>query len=352
MRKPRETPWLATRNGVYYANWYDQSERRTKSLSLRTSDKATATNRFGAFLQQGKVIFAADDVGLSGLSVATALDQYEREHVAKNVVDRGRQAVIITHLKAFFGTTPLRDVDIPMSRAYADARREGRIGGGQKRKGDLTKGSDSTIRRELVVLRAAIAHARRWKRISLADNPTLELPPDSTPEEAKWLSKDELNALFKTTDGDLRDFIAIAYYTGARRKSVETLRVEQIELDRKRINLRKQGEKVTKKRRPIVPIHSKIAGILEKRIEDASEGWIFGPRADFYRPFRAACERAGIDELRSHPHVLRHSRATHLLMDGVNIYDVAKLLGDTITTVERVYGHSCEAHLAETVGDL
>jgi integrase len=38
------------------------------------------------------------------------------------------------------------------------------------------------------------------------------------------------------------------------------------------------------------------------------------------------------------------SRATHLLQAGASIYDVAKLLGDTTATVERVYGHhSCES---------
>jgi site-specific recombinase XerC len=37
--------------------------------------------------------------------------------------------------------------------------------------------------------------------------------------------------------------------------------------------------------------------------------------------------------------MLRHSRATHMLMDGEDPYKVAKLLGDTLATVERVYGH-------------
>jgi site-specific recombinase XerC len=37
--------------------------------------------------------------------------------------------------------------------------------------------------------------------------------------------------------------------------------------------------------------------------------------------------------------MLRHSRATHMLMDGEDPYKVAKLLGDTLATAERVYGH-------------
>ena len=39
------------------------------------------------------------------------------------------------------------------------------------------------------------------------------------------------------------------------------------------------------------------------------------------------------------PHVLRHSRATHLMMAGISIWEAAKSLGMTAEMVERVYGH-------------
>jgi integrase len=67
------------------------------------------------------------------------------------------------------------------------------------------------------------------------------------------------------------------------------------------------------------------------------------PEKDFYTPFNRHLKRLGL-AAKGFPHILRHTRATHLLQAGVPIYDVAKLLGDTIATVERVYGHhSCES---------
>ena len=309
-----------------------------------------AQKRFAAFLVRKHELAPAVD-GSAPLTVETALNLYEIEHVNRNVVDKVRQLNAIVHLKAYFGSTPLRDLDIPASRGYSDARRSGAIGGGKRHTGDRAKGSDSTIRRELHVLTAAVNHAKRWKRLDATDNPVVELPSDAAPEETKWLTKDELNELFSAADGPLADFIAIAYFTAARRASIETLRVEQVDVQNRRINLRKAGEVATKKRRPIVPMHAKIEPILARLVREAGpDGFLFGPSIDFYKAFRALCRSAGIDDDRAHPHVLRHSRATHLLMAKTSIYDVAKLLGDTVATVERVYGHHSTEYLMHTTG--
>jgi penicillin-binding protein 1A len=42
------------------------------------------------------------------------------------------------------------------------------------------------------------------------------------------------------------------------------------------------------------------------------------------------------------PHILRHSRATHLLMEGVSLWDVAKLLGDTVATDRGAMCQRCQ----------
>jgi len=50
------------------------------------------------------------------------------------------------------------------------------------------------------------------------------------------------------------------------------------------------------------------------------------------------------------PHVLRHTRATHLLQQGVHPKAVADLLGYDVTTVLRVYGHACPDYLETALG--
>jgi integrase len=347
MARPKtKAPWLGARNGIFYAHWYDDTNRVTRRLSLRTGDKDEAENRFAAFLVEGRDIRKPP---AARLTVSEALDQYFEEHVLQNVVDKDRQRDIIRHLKAFFGDRAIEDVDIPMSRAYAHARYAGEIGGGKRRK--VKAGSQGTVRRELTTLTSAANHAMRWKRLKAL--PSVELPREKrlgVDDEAPYFSYEEVDALTAAADGELRLFVQLAYLTGARRRSLEDMHRSQVKWNSKRILLQKPGKMSTKKRQPIVPILRAMEAPLRKLWDTGGDPRLF-VCADFYRPFRDLALSVGIDDARAHPHTLRHTRATHLLLEGKSIYDVAKLLGDTVSTIERVYGHHSHEHLAKNLED-
>lgn len=380
-RPKREVPWLGRRGDTYYAFWYDAEAGETKRQSLRTKAGREAQDRFAAWLVEG----TAKPSGDAKLTVERALDDYRREHVALHCADPGRQEDAIAHLKAFFSDCPLAAVNIQMSRAYAEARRKGLVGGGKRRfrRGEddsLVTGSASTIRRELNVLVAASNHAKRWKRTTV--DISVEMPPErrlGPDDEAPYFTREEFAKLRETakaaadreiideiersmkkrrkgvryvekfTYRELAAFIDLAYYTGARRRSIEDLTLAQVKWDQKQIVLQPAGKRTTKKRQPIVPILPEMEGTLKELVDTATRrgrGKRLFLSADLYRPFRNLCAKAGI-EGRDHPHVLRHTRATHLLQAGVPIYDVARLLGDTLVTIDRVYGHHSQQRLAE-----
>jgi integrase len=217
---------------------------------------------------------------------------------------------------------------------------------------------DATVRRELGVLIAAANHALAWKRIGADDVPRVELPTEPAALEKKpWLTKASIRIAMTLADEDLRDFIQLAYYWGSRRQAVERLRDIQIDLKHGTVDLHQPGARRTKKRKPIVPIYPEIRATLERRIAVIDraknpEGYLFGhDRREFYTAFKTLCERHSIAAVDGQgdvpwPHLLRHSRATHMLMDGESLYKVAKLLGDTTGTVERVYGHHSAEFLA------
>jgi integrase len=390
MARPRQTtPWLDQRNGIYYAFWTvsrvdprGKSISETKRFSLRSRDRAEAEVRFGTFLVEGRSIYA-NSGGDAELTVARILDDYFQEHVQEKVKDKVRQENAIRHLKAFFKDDPVKSIDIPKCRAYAGARRRGDVATQRDNRGRKSlAGVDATIRRELVTLRAAVGHAIRMRRLTdlkSHEMPQFEYPRDRRDAEetgeAPWLTKTQFAALraaaaknvadlaqaalAATTKDDqarlrirhevarrLRDFIDIAYYTGSRRNAIETLEWRQVKFADNRIHLAKPGEQRTKKRRPVVPIDKELRPLMERLHAERENEWVLGSPNDLYRPFAQLCRSIGVD---GSPHILRHSRVTHLLQDRVSIYDVARLIGDTVATTDRVYGHHSAEYLAEAL---
>ena len=350
-RKRRDIPWLEWRGDTAYVNWYDEARKRTERLSLRTTDPVEAQKRYAAFLTEGHDILAGKPRGSSGLTVGQMLDDYVREHVESKVVDKMRMKHIVTQLRGYFGDMQVKDIDIPVSRQYAAARRQKSFAPSVHSGPAI----DATIRRELSTINAAANHAARWKRLSRADLPTVELPAaytlESLPDD-EWLTKDELRRALDVATGDLRHFIVITYDTGSRRTAVERLRRSQVDLVNSRVNLRgpdeDENQRRSRKRRPIVPISTFSRPSYEALLNKTETQWLFGAPRCWYEPFRALMESVGLPHKRN-PHILRHSRATHLLQDGVDIFAVAKLLGDTVATVEKVYGHHSSDYLAAAV---
>lgn len=275
--------------------------------------------------------------------VLTILDQYGRENQA---VDWRRTRAAVKALKTFFDGRLVYEIDIPLCRAYTAFR--------------TGKGvSLSTVARELTTLRAACNHALRWKRISELHKPTFEIPSD-LPKREVWLFKDELKLLLNAANPVMEQFIRIAYGTASRRRAVETLEWYQCDFNRKTISLDKRGARKTNKRRPTVPmgsLYEMLKAMYDRRVNE----WVLGSDDDLLVEFTKLCaseellevaERDGRPAGRITPHILRHSRATHLLEDGVSIYAVSKLLGDNPTTVQKTYGHismgSLEDELAKS----
>jgi integrase len=223
----------------------------------------------------------------------------------------------------------------------------------------------------LGVLTAAVNHAVKWKRLVRNDVPHIELPPQPVAKE-RWLTDAELAKLRAAATGRTKDFIDLAYYTASRKDAVETLTWFQVDLERARINLSKPGERKTKKRRPIIPIDPALLPLLKRLYEEKTTEYVLGHSGNARRGFATAIKNAGLDpvapwldekgrklrepttaELEEHrrqtitPHTLRHTRATHLLQAGVSPWAVANLLGDTLTTVVKTYGHHSPDFLAE-----
>lgn len=350
-RPKREIPWLDKRGDIFYVFWYDPGKRVTRKQSLETRCPTSAQNRYIEFLTGGSP--SAKDNG--PITVSKALEYYLAEHIRKYAVDKRNTEIRANHIKNYFKDKQLRDIDIPECRMYLEERMSGRL--------SKKPAKASTAAQELYVLQAAANHALRWRRITQAEMPTFEMP--QTPvSRGVWLFEDELQLLMEAAAALKNEsfqyrtlsFIELTYYTGSRCRAIETLTWPQVDLTRGRIALAKDGERKTNKRRPTIAIDPKLLPALERCKRQKRNDLVLGTEKKAVYGMLAAARKVGLENLPARegrpaahlsPHVLRHSRATHLLQKGVNPWAVANLLGDNLITVTKVYGHHSPMHLEE-----
>ena len=70
-------------------------------------------------------------------------------------------------------------------------------------------------------------------------------------------------------------------------------------------------------------------------------------RTQFFRIFRACAESAGLPSEKRHPHVFKHSLASHLVAGNVNLALVRQALGHRIITSTMQYVGTSDGQAAE-----
>ena len=202
-------------------------------------------------------------------------------------------------------------------------------------------------RRDLQTLKAAVRYWHASEYGPLERLPVIVMPPAPEPRD-RWLTRSELARLLWAArrTPHLARFILVGYYTGSRSGVVRELQWSWIDFNSKTMRRRAIGEaENATKRRPVVRLGRRILSHLRrwKRIDGPSAKYVVHyngqPIKDALRhSWNSAIEKAGLDSAVI-PHTLRHSRATHLMQAGADIWQVSGFLGMSLTTLQRTYGH-------------
>jgi integrase len=177
----------------------------------------------------------------------------------------------------------------------------------------------------------------------LVKNPVrLEGRPGENPERGSQPFKpDELRRLRENAGADSLAF-ALLRWTGLRGSDAVALTWAEVDFDLREI------VRVTQKRtkRVVIPIHTELLFALEAERDRCNpqpcDRVLLNPetgkpftRMRLYSRMLALGRRAGVAG--ANPHRFRDSLAVEMLVRGATPYDVAKVLGDTIETVEKHY---------------
>lgn len=213
--------------------------------------------------------------------------------------------------------------------------------------------SGATIARRIASLRSFFRHL---VLIGAADeNPAAELelprrtrrlPRALSPSEAERL----IDAAAGTTPRALRDraLVELLYGAGLRVSEAVGLDKNGVDLDQRLVRTIGKGgkERVVPVGRQAVEALRRYLGRGRPHLDRRHRPELFlnaqgGPltRAGAFLILRKLAAKAGLEPDRVHPHLLRHSFATHLLEGGADLRSVQEMLGHADLATTELYTH-------------
>ncbi|ASG10389.1 tyrosine-type recombinase/integrase [Salmonella enterica subsp. enterica] len=218
------------------------------------------------------------------------------------------------------------------------AYRAKRLDGNFARTKRVLKVSPRTMNLEHAYFLAVFNELKRlgeWQ----APNPLENVRQFRTDEsEMAFLTTEQIELLLeecrRSSAKDLEMVVKVCLATGARWSEAEKLKRSQIAAGKITFT------KTKGKRNRTIPLAPEFAAELPKK-----NGNLFSP---CYYAFRSALERAGIELPAGQlTHVLRHTFASHFMMNGGNILVLQKILGHTDIKMTMRYAHFAPNHLEE-----
>lgn len=336
--------------GTYYGYWTDlQGKHRRKTLS--TKDPAVARARLRQ-LELVSTDAATHSKHTLGAAIGHALDVVSHENASatwKSYRQKGE------NLLDTIGNIELSSLTRDVVLAYIRARKAAETG-------------DSTIHKELVVLRRALHEAKKrglWRGSVDDIVPTIKVRYE--PRE-RWLDARNGARLLGELKGKRRLWAALAMLAGLCLSEVERAQWEHVDFANKR--LRVVGRKRASRFR-LVPLSPDLERLLKaehKRRKPSPHDRIVGAWPNVRRDLAAAIERINRKDAEAAakrrrkppaklakvtPNDLRRTFASWLKQQGMDSLVVARLLGHTSTRmVEKVYGHLSDENYTAAIGAL
>jgi integrase/recombinase XerD len=256
---------------------------------------------------------------------------------APRTVDAYRRDLL--HLAAFVGRSPSTATVDDLERYVAAARADGL--------------SSGTIARRLAAARTFFRHLQLLG--VREDNPAAAVDlPRRARRLPRTLSPGEADRLIASANGvtprALRDraLVELLYGAGLRVSEAVGLDKGGLDLDERLVRVVGKGGKER-----LVPIGRQAVDALRRYLArgrpyldrrhrpelflNAKGGAL--TRAGAFLILRRLAEKAGLDPQRVHPHLLRHSFATHLLEGGADLRSVQEMLGHADLSTTELYTH-------------
>ena len=206
----------------------------------------------------------------------------------------------------------------------------------------------ATVNRELALLKHMYSKAIEWGRYE--ENPAKKVKLlKGEVKRVRFLMPDDVQKLLSNCADHLKPIVTVAVHTGMRKGELLSLNWDQVNFEQGIISLL---DTKNHKRRDISmneTVKATLTGMERKGsyVFSAEDGGSFG---DVRRSFETALRRSGIQDFRFHD--LRHTFASNLVMESVDIMTVKELMGHKDLTMTLRYTHLAPNHKTKAVNIL
>ena len=212
--------------------------------------------------------------------------------------------------------------------------------------------SPATRNRHLAHLSSVFNRGKEWGLI--IDNPAQGIRPlRENGARTRFLDKEEIQLLLNAASKEFRPILMTALHTGMRKGEILKLMWSDVDFKNRLITVTES--KSGKKR--MIPMDNNLCETLRTLPARFKRGYVFPspvkdgkPRFGVQRQFGSAVKKAEIENIRFHD--LRHTFASHLVMNGVDVMTVKELLGHASLTMTMRYTHLAPDHRLRAIKTL
>jgi len=308
--------------------WFSiQYQGKRIQQSLNTDNKRLAEKIFAKMLTETVEGNYFETAKLKRITFDEMVDKYLSEH------EKQRDARTCKMLKTFFSGYVLSQITSKIVAEYRAKR--------------LKRVKPATVYQELALLRRMFNVAiKEWEW--LRENPVSKLSFSVGNKNARdrWLTSEEEKRLIDAATNPwwLRNLLIVALHTGMRRGEILNLKWTDVDFRRKTVAVVKSKND---EKRTIPMSETLYVTLVNVKVKDISgrvfpiSGW------SLRQAFDKTVAKAGIDDFRFHD--LRHTFATRLVQNGVDLYKVKELLGHKTISVTMRYAHHYPESLRSSV---
>jgi integrase len=311
---------LYRRGRIWCADYYANGERFQESTG--TANRREAEKHLSLRIAEVQRGVFVKPVNITLPELGNRYIEYAKVHKRS----WKRDVQMLGNLQAFFGPSKLRDITALRVEEYQQAR--------------VKDVCPATSNREMALLKHMFNMAERWGQHHGANPVRLVkfLPENNLRFET--LSEEQEERLLMASPPYLREMILFAINTGLRTSDIFNLQWMEVDIEQRRL------KKIVKKSdKPLsLPLNETAFGIIEARLAVQHGPYVFyspmtGDRfKDVKGALLAAVKRAGLPKITWH--MFRHTFASRLTRDGVDVVTVKDLLGHSDISTTMRYAHS------------